>query len=310
MADNPDVKRKESGKPGATSLRIWALLGLTALFFLIALFAIALVVMRSFQNREISMASAVSSPIPEASRANPPNTPSEASGLLTPENSPAPESSPPATPLDSPAPSARASSASPESSSQDPSPTASTDLSLASGESTDSGTEIPVPSPASRATPPPVVANSQEEDLTRKEVLRRIDMLRELTPKEKDFLYSQVTRARGFAKLAIVPYGSGQLWPDSFQTKYLLENLSKPQIAKIFDDPTVVLVLVGFSDVKGSDERNLEISRSRSENLVKLLHRRTKIVNLMRAVGMGGSDIFDKMNLEKNRVVEMWIVRP
>jgi hypothetical protein len=135
-------------------------------------------------------------------------------------------------------------------------------------------------------------------------------MLKELTSKEKDYLYSQVERARGFAKLAIVPYGSGQLWPDSFQTTYLLENLSKPEIAKIFEDPTVVLVLVGFSDLKGSDERNLEISRNRAENLLKLLHRRTKIANLMRAVGMGSSDIFDKMNLEKNRVVEMWIVRP
>ena len=309
MVDNPDVKRKESGKPGATSLRVWALLGLTALFFLIALFAIAFVVMRSFQNREISMARAVSSATPEAPQANPPNSPSEASALSTPENSPAPESSPSVTALASPTPS-ETSSASPESSSQEPSPTSTADLSPASGESTNSGTEIPVPSPVSQATPPPVVANSQEEDLTRKEVLRRIDMLRELTPKEKDFLYSQVERARGFTKLAIVPYGSGQLWPDSFQTKYLLENLSKPEIAKIFEDPTVVLVLVGFSDLKGSDERNLEISRSRSENLVKLLHRRAKISNLMRAVGMGGSDIFDKMNLEKNRVVEMWIVRP
>jgi len=309
MADNTDVKRKESGKPGATSLRVWVLLGLTALFFLMALFAIALVVMRSFQNREISMGRSVSSATPEASQANPPNSPLEASALPTPENSPAPENSPLATALASPTPS-ETSSAAPESSSQEPSPSSTPDLSLASGESTDSGTEIPVPSPSSQAMPPPVVANSQEEDLTRKEVLGRIDMLRELTPKEKDFLYSQVERARGFTKLAIVPYGSGQLWPDSFQTKYLLENLSKPEIAKIFEDPTVVLVLVGFSDLKGSDERNLEISRSRSENLVKLLHRRTKITNLMRAVGMGGSDIFDQMHLEKNRVVEMWIVRP
>ena len=309
MAQNPDVKPKESGKPGATSLRVWVLLGLTALFFLMALFAIALVVMRSFQNREISMGRSVSSATPEASQANPPNSPLEASALPTPENSPAPENSPLATALASPTPS-ETSSAAPESSSQEPSPSSTPDLSLASGESTDSGTEIPVPSPSSQAMPPPVVANSQEEDLTRKEVLGRIDMLRELTPKEKDFLYSQVERARGFTKLAIVPYGSGQLWPDSFQTKYLLENLSKPEIAKIFEDPTVVLVLVGFSDLKGSDERNLEISRSRSENLVKLLHRRTKITNLMRAVGMGGSDIFDQMHLEKNRVVEMWIVRP
>jgi hypothetical protein len=308
MADNTDIKRKEIGKPGATSLRVWVLLGLTALFFLIALFAIALVVMRSFQNREISMTRSVSSATPETSQANPPNSrPLEASA--TPENSPAPENSPLATALVSSTPS-ETSSASPESSSQEPSPSSTPDLSLPSGESTESGTAIPGPSPASQATPPPVVANSQEEDLTRKEVLRRIDMLRELTPKEKDFLYSQVERARGFTKLAIVPYGSGQLWPDSFQTKYLLENLSKPEIAKIFEDPTVVLVLAGFSDLKGSDERNLEISRSRSENLVKLLHRRTKIINLMRAVGMGGSDIFDKMHLEKNRVVEIWIVRP
>jgi hypothetical protein len=25
---------------------------------------------------------------------------------------------------------------------------------------------------------------------------------------------------------------------------------------------------------------------------------------------MGGSDLFDKIHLEKNRVVEIWIVRP
>jgi len=308
MADNPDVKRNEGGKPRVTSIRIWVLLGLTALFLLLALFAIAFVVMRSFQTREISLARPVSSATPEVSQGNPPSNPSETPGLPTPDNSP--ESSASATPPESATPPAETSSASPEPSAQAASPTAAADLSLASGDSTSSGTEMPARSPTSQATPPPVVANSQEEDLTRKEVLRRIDMLRELTPKEKDFLYSQVERARGFAKLAIVPYGSGQLWPDSFQTNYLLENLSKPEIAKIFEDPTVVLVLVGFSDLKGSDERNLEISRIRSENLVKLMHRRTKITNLMRAVGMGGSDIFDKMKLEKNRVVEIWIVRP
>ena len=310
MADNADVKRKEGGKPRVTSIRIWVLLGLTALFLLLALFAIAFVVIRSFQTREISLARPVSSATPEVSQGNPPSNPSETPGLPTPDNSSAPESSASATPPESATSPAETSSGSPEPNAQAASPTAAADLSLASGDSTSSGTEMPARSPTGQATPPPVVANSQEEDLTRKEVLRRIDMLRELTPKEKDFLYSQVERARGFAKLAIVPYGSGQLWPDSFQTNYLLENLSKPEIAKIFEDPTVVLVLVGFSDLKGSDERNLEISRIRSENLVKLMHRRTKITNLMRAVGMGGSDIFDKMKLEKNRVVEIWIVRP
>src|SRR5262249_19352064 len=160
---------------------------------------------------------------------SPPKSPSETPGLPNPENSPVPESSPSNTPVESPSPSAETPFASPELGSQAASPTPTPDLSLASGESTNSGTEIPVASPASQATPPPVVANSQEEGVTRKEVLKRIDMIRELTAKEKDYLYAQVERAHSFVKLAIVPYGSGQLWPDSFQANYLLENLSKPE---------------------------------------------------------------------------------
>jgi hypothetical protein len=72
--------------------------------------------------------------------------------------------------------------------------------------------------PDAEATPPPVVANRQEEDAIRKEVLARIDMMRNLTQKEKDELYAQVEPARGFTKLAIVPFGAGQTAPNAFQT--------------------------------------------------------------------------------------------
>jgi hypothetical protein len=34
------------------------------------------------------------------------------------------------------------------------------------------------------------------------------------------------------------------------------------------------------------------------------------LVNLMHAVGMGGQDLFDPSDLEKNRVVEVWAVQP
>jgi hypothetical protein len=308
MAKNSNPERKENGKRNATSARLWVLLGLTALFLLAALFAIVFVATRSFQNRDVATARPVVSGTSEASPAGLQTNPSEAPVSPTPDSSPPPEGSPSNTPLESPTSSQESSSASPEPTPETTSSAPTPDSSPSPSDSVSS--EIAGPSPASQATPPPVIANTKEEDATRKEVLRRIDMIRELTPKEKDYLYSQVERARGFTKLAIVPFGSGQLWPDSFQSKYLLENLSKPPIAKIFEDPTVVLVMVGYSDLKGSDDRNLEISRNRAENLIKLLHRRTKISNLMRAVGMGGSDLFDKMDLQKNRVVEMWIVRP
>src|SRR3984893_1865545 len=306
MADNANPKRVDSGKPKGTAVRIWVLLGLTAVFFLIAAFALVFIVTKSFQNREIAGAHPPPSATPEPSLPHSQSDNLATPGPPIPRDSPIPEGSVSSTHADSPTSTQEVPSASPEFTPETPSPSSSpTPSDSAGGE-----TEIPVPSAGNQATPPPVVANAQEEDATRKEVLKRIDIIRELTPKEKDYLYYQVARARGFKQLAIVPYGSRQLWPDSFQTNYLLENLSKPSIAKIFEDPTVVLVMVGYSDLKGSDERNLEISRSRAENLIKLLHRKTKISNLMRAVGMGGSDLFDKMHLEKNRVVEMWIVRP
>jgi hypothetical protein len=307
MANNSNPEPKESGKPKAISARVWVLLGVTALFFLVALFAIAFVVTKSFQNKEIATARSTASVVSEASPAEPQSTPAETPAPLAPDNSPSPQASASGSPSESPGSSGASPTVSPESTPEASSPAP---AQPSPSPSDSASSEIPAPSPASQATPPPVVANSKEEDTTRKEVLKRIDMIRELTPKEKDYLYSQVERARGFAKLAIVPYGSGQLWPDSFQSNYLLESLSKPPIAKIFEDPTVVLVMVGYSDLKGSDERNLEISRSRAENLIKLLHRKTRISNLMRAVGMGGSDLFDKTDLQKNRVVEMWIVRP
>jgi len=308
MADNSNPKPEEPAKPNRTASRIWVLLGLTALFFLVALFIIVVVVARSIQSRDVSMGRPASSAKPEMLPTGPQESPLQTPRSPTPENSPVGESASSSTPLESPTPASQSSPTSPESTPEEASPTP--DSSPTSAESASGATDLPIPSPTSQATPPPVVANAQEEDATRGEVLKRIDLIRELTSKEKDFLYSQVERARGFTKLAIIPYGFGQLWPDSFQTNYLLENLSKPEIAKIFEDPTVVLVLAGYSDLKGSDERNLEVSRSRAENLIKLLHRKTKITNLMRAVGIGGSDLFDKIHLEKNRVVEIWVVRP
>jgi hypothetical protein len=71
-----------------------------------------------------------------------------------------------------------------------------------------------------------------------------------------------------------------------------------------------VLIVSRSADLKGNESKNLEISRLRAESLVKLLQSRTKISNLMRAVGLGGSDLFDKTNPDKNRAIEIWVVRP
>lgn len=152
--------------------------------------------------------------------------------------------------------------------------------------------------------------DSEEEQRVRQEVLVRIDLLKELTQAEKDHLYSQVERARGFTKLAIVPFPNGRVWPENNQVEHLISYLRRPNFQKLFEDPTVVLVCAGYADRKGSETQNLEISHRRAQNMVRILQSQTRIQNLMRAVGMGGSDLFDKTDAAKNRVVEIWLVQP
>jgi len=183
------------------------------------------------------------------------------------------------------------------------------------------GPETPSPSPTASSSPeasaeqgveplPSVTKNPEEEERVRKEVLTRIDLLKELTAKEKDYLYAQVERARGFTKLAIIPFVRGRTKPEQYQIDHMLSYLEKPEFKKLFEDPTVVLVVAAYADKQGSDEQNLQISKERATNLMKILQNQGHVTNTVRAVGMGGLDFFDRNDAEKNRIAEIWLVAP
>lgn len=159
-------------------------------------------------------------------------------------------------------------------------------------------------------TPPPVVANIHEEDEMRREVLNRIDLMPGLSQKDKDRLYAQVERARAFSKVAVVPFASGKTSPEAPQVEELVRRLDQPDLKTLISDPTVVLVMVGYADKQGDQAKNLEISRTRAEGVLKNLKEKLKLVNMMHAVGLGGQSLFDQANLEKNRIVEVWAVQP
>lgn len=173
-------------------------------------------------------------------------------------------------------------------------------------------TEVIAETPAEVQAPATVNLDQQnrENQLVKEEVLSRIDAMPNLTPEEKDRLYVQVERARGMGKVMIVPFASGQTSVSSANTASLQEKIQAPQIQKFTEDPTVVFVVLGFADKKGDEKKNLAISLQRAENLAKTLKDRCGIVNIVHAVGMGGSEIFDAQNLDKNRVGEIWVVLP
>ena len=163
--------------------------------------------------------------------------------------------------------------------------------------------EVPGPSP-------PVVSDRAEEDRTRQEVLKRIDLMKVLTNAEKDKLYAQVERARGFTKIAIIPFSQNRATAGASQVDGLIKSLKGPDLQRLLADPTVVLIMIGYADKQGDETKNLDISRSRAESVVQALREKLDLVNLMHPVALGGQDLFDSSNLEKNRVVEVWAVQP
>jgi len=157
---------------------------------------------------------------------------------------------------------------------------------------------------------PGVTSDAKEESDTRQQVLTRVDLMHNLSDKEKDQLYAQIARAHGFTKIALIPFQSGRTAPGSAQIDDLVKRIQDADVQKLLSDPTVVLIFVGYADTQGNETANLEISRTRAESVQKMLSTRLKLANLMHSVGMGGQELFDKTNREKNRVVEVWAVQP
>jgi outer membrane protein OmpA-like peptidoglycan-associated protein len=111
-------------------------------------------------------------------------------------------------------------------------------------------------------------------------------------------------------KVMTIPFGSGRKTVGAPEAKELQAKIRLPQIERFTSDPTVIFVVLGFADRKGDAQKNLAISRQRAESAVSVLKTQCGVENIIHAVGMGGSELFDAGNLDKNRVVEVWAVLP
>jgi outer membrane protein OmpA-like peptidoglycan-associated protein len=98
----------------------------------------------------------------------------------------------------------------------------------------------------------------------------------------------------------------------SADVERLRSDLSSPAAQRLVDDPTVVLVVLGYADPTGGADLNKMISQNRANNAVAAMRDRLKLSNVMHAVAMGSSTLFGdgRDQLQKNRVVEVWAVMP
>jgi outer membrane protein OmpA-like peptidoglycan-associated protein len=152
--------------------------------------------------------------------------------------------------------------------------------------------------------------NDPTNAAVRAEVLQRIDLMPNITPLNKDKLYASVDHARKMGRVLTFPFGKGETTARPADIERLKQQVQSPQIKELLDDPTVVFVVLGYADPKGSDKLNVDISGARARSVMDALRDKCGFQNVMHAVAMGGSTLFGKQAPEKNRVVELWAVVP
>ncbi len=180
--------------------------------------------------------------------------------------------------------------------------------------------QVALPVDPAASEPPPTVpdasmplnldvkdpGNAQVRD----EVLRRIDLMPGVSAGNKDKLYASVDHARGMGRVLTIPFVKGETAIRAADVEHLKHQLESPQIRPMADDPTVVFVVLGYADPKGSEKLNAEISLNRAHSVLDALRGKCGLQNVMHSVAMGGSTLFGTQQMDKNRVAEVWAVLP
>jgi outer membrane protein OmpA-like peptidoglycan-associated protein len=144
----------------------------------------------------------------------------------------------------------------------------------------------------------------------RRDVLARIDAMPHLTPAQKTKLTSSVDRARQMGCIFIIPFDTGKKALGQRETDILVKGFQSAGIQRLMEDPTLVFVILGYSDKQGDAQQSEKASIERAQSVLSAMKDRCNVQNVMYAVGMGGSQMFTGKSAGKNRLVEVWAVYP
>jgi outer membrane protein OmpA-like peptidoglycan-associated protein len=189
---------------------------------------------------------------------------------------------------------------------------------------TPSQTPEPSPSEIAIATPtstpaatPELVSTPENLDLTgadleevKRGILKRIELQPTSTRAQKDRAYAVVQAAKGMGRIVIISFATAITDLPSQDIGSVQAQVAQPRVQKLLEDPTLLLIILGYADKQGNDQRNIDLSFGRARTVAEILRSKCEILNAMYPIPMGGTDLFDQRDFSKNRVVEVWVIKP
>jgi outer membrane protein OmpA-like peptidoglycan-associated protein len=156
----------------------------------------------------------------------------------------------------------------------------------------------------------PKELSAAEVEATKQDVLKRINALPKMSESEKTKLSDKVETARYMQRVGVVYFekGSNQLSRTSIDK--LVSLFKAPEIVEKISDPTLVFIVAGYADLGGDPRGNLKLSDERAQAVSNTMSENAGVINLVRTVGMGGTDLLSSRRAGQNRAVEIWAVIP
>lgn len=163
------------------------------------------------------------------------------------------------------------------------------------------------------AVPTPPMAPPEKSSVTpeeRQEVLKRIDLMPNVSAENKERLYAYVEHAQKLQRLLTVTFETGRTKISEKETARLMKESKLAPFITMARDPAAIFVVLGYADQRGDEKKNLQISNTRASSVMDLLRKQCGVQNVIQTVPMGSPQLFDPKDPAENRVAEIWTVQP
>jgi hypothetical protein len=123
-------------------------------------------------------------------------------------------------------------------------------------------------------------------------------------------LYNTVTRARSFGLVAKVPFRAGRTQMTAGDKDALKTTMKTAGLQRFFNDPTLVIVALGFADNPGDSEANATVAKQRAQSMNDLMRKDCDIRLVMHPLAVRDWLLSDPSVRTRDYAGEVWVILP
>jgi outer membrane protein OmpA-like peptidoglycan-associated protein len=156
----------------------------------------------------------------------------------------------------------------------------------------------------------PKELSSAELGATKEDIKKRINAIPRMSDSEKTKLIDKLDSAQYMQRVGVVYFPTGSNVLPKPAVDKLVSLFKAPELVQKMSDPTLVFIVAGYADTTGDPKGNYKLSDERAQAVANVLPDAAGVLNLVRTVPMGGTDLLSGRRADQNRAVEIWAVIP